>query len=108
MLTKYTNLVLLSEGENGSPLVVKEALIAGLGIVVSEFASSELDTTKPFICVIPENKIFDLQYVEKEIIKNKNISTMMRKEIREYGLSNFSWNKLVNIYENNLKLICGL
>jgi hypothetical protein len=42
-LTNYGNLILLSEGE-ADPLVVKEALIAGLGVVVSECSSANLVT----------------------------------------------------------------
>jgi len=46
-LTNYANLILLSDGE-ADPLVVKEALVAGLGVVVSEPAKANLDN-KDFI-----------------------------------------------------------
>ena len=44
-LTNYGNLVLLSDGE-AHPLVCMEAFVAGLGVVVSEFATANLDITK--------------------------------------------------------------
>jgi len=39
--------MLLSDGENGTPLVIKEALVAGLGVVVSKYAAHDLDTSLP-------------------------------------------------------------
>jgi hypothetical protein len=59
-LTEYGNLILLSEGE-ADPLVVKEGLIAGLGVVVSECSSANLDLSKKFITVIPNDKLNDLK-----------------------------------------------
>ena len=41
-LTKYANLVLLSDGE-AHPLVCLEAMSAGLGLVLSEWATANLD-----------------------------------------------------------------
>jgi len=103
-LTNYSNLVLLSDGE-ADPLVTKEALICGLGLVISEVSKAGLDTTKPFISVIPENKINDIQYVESVIKENREISNSMRNEIREYGLSQFNWSIIVEKY---VKLIESL
>ena len=54
-LTDYGNLVLLSDGEAHS-LVIMEAFAAGLGVVVSEWATANLDLDKKFITVIPEDK----------------------------------------------------
>jgi len=92
-LTKYANLVLLSDGE-AHPLVCMEALVAGLGLVVSECSQANLDTSLPFIDVIPESRISDLRYVQEIIEKNRNVSVGMRNEIRQYGLT-FSWKKIV-------------
>ena len=105
MLTDYANLVLLSTGENGSPLVVKEAFCAGLGVGVSEFAASELDIEKSFITVIPESKINDIDFIENEISKNREVSVNMRDEIRKYFDDNFSWQDLVLRYVDNIKNI---
>ena len=92
-LTDYSNLVLLSDGE-ADPLVTKEALMCGLGLVISEVSKAGLDTTKPFIDVIPENRIRDLSYVESVIKKNREISNSMRREIREYAIENFDWSSI--------------
>ena len=99
-LSQYGNLVLLSDGE-ADPLVVKEALVCGLGLVISEYSTAGLDLTKPYITVIPENNISDLRFVESEIIKNRNISINMRSEIRNYGLT-FDWKILVKKYISNI------
>lgn len=96
-LTNYANLVLLSDGE-AHPLVCCEALNAGLGLVVSTYAAANLDTTKPFITVIPNDKLQDLQYVSNAILENQKISINMRTEIRSYGYENFSWTNIVNKY----------
>ena len=105
ILTNYANLVLLSTGENGSPLVVKEALCAGLGVVVSEFAASELDTDKNFITVIPESMIGNLDFIQEEIIQNRESSVSRRDEIRKYFDDNFSWTNLISIYADTIKNI---
>lgn len=94
-LTEYGNLVLLSDGE-ADPLVVKEALIAGLGVVVSECASANLDLSRDFITIIPNNKLDDLNYVEAKIIENRTYCKTHREEIREYALAHFSWDKIVD------------
>ena len=94
-LTEYGNLVLLSDGE-ADPLVTKEALMAGLGLVISEFSTANLDLSKPYIDVIPESKIKDVDYVKDIISENRKKSISMRNEIREYGLSNFSWEVIID------------
>jgi len=101
-LTKYANLVLLSDGE-AHPLVCLEAMSAGLGLVISEFATANLDLSKPFIDVIPENMINDIEYVSNIIKLNREKSIKMRGEIREYVIDNFSWEKIVtNHYIPNI------
>ena len=88
-LSEYGNLVLLSDGE-AHPLVCMEALVSGLGVVVCEWGKANLDTSKEFITVIPENKIDDIEYVEQKIIENRKYSIEHRKEIRAYGRQ-FDW-----------------
>jgi glycosyltransferase involved in cell wall biosynthesis len=107
-LTNYGNLVLLSDGEAHS-LVLMEALAAGLGIVISEFATANLDLDREFIDVIPENKINDIEYIESIIIKNREYSTSHREEILEYS-KNFEWSNVIeNYYIPNIeKLISKL
>lgn len=88
-ITNYPNFILLSEVENTTPLVVKEALICGLGVVVSEEVAVELDTSKDFIDVIPEEKINNHDYVSAVVEHNKKLSRQIRKEIRKYGIDTF-------------------
>lgn len=96
-LTTYSNLVLLSDGE-ADPLVTKEALICGLGLVISEYATANLDLSLPFIDVIPEAKINDIDYVSQVIKENRIKSRLNRAAIREYGLQNFKWENLIDRY----------
>ena len=88
-LTDYGNLVLLSDGE-AHPLVCMEAFAAGLGVVVSEWATANLDLDRGFISVIPEDKIEDTTFVEEIIIKNREYSVEHRQEILDYA-KEFEW-----------------
>lgn len=96
-LTNYSNLILLSDGE-ADPLVTKEALIAGLGLVISEYATANLNLSLPFIDVIPNEKLDDLVYVENIIKENRLKSIENRLDIREYAEKNLSWNVIVDKY----------
>ena len=96
-ITKYSNFILLSSTENTTPLVVKEALICGLGVVVSESVSLELDLSEEFIDVIPENKIEDIDYIIEVISRNKKYSVKHRDQIRKYGIEKFSLEKIIEI-----------
>ncbi|MFZ9531145.1 MAG: hypothetical protein ACO272_01375 [Candidatus Fonsibacter ubiquis] len=95
-LTEYGNLVLLSDGE-AHPLVCMEALSAGLGVVVCEWGKANLDATKEFITIIPENKITDLEYVEEKVIQNREYSINHREEILEYS-KQFDWKEILQQY----------
>ena len=95
-LTDYGNLVLLSDGEAHS-LVIMEAFAAGLGVVISEYAKANLDLDKRFITVIPEKKIKDIDYVEGQIIRNREYSIKHRDEIREYA-KQFEWKSVLQKY----------
>ena len=96
-LTDYGNLVLLSDGE-ADPLVIKEALMAGLGVVISECCCANLDLSKPYITVIPNERLYDISYIEKEIYKNRLQSIERRNEIREYAIEQFSWKNIIDRY----------
>jgi glycosyltransferase involved in cell wall biosynthesis len=102
-VTDYGNMLLLSDGENGTPLVIKEALICGLGVVVSQYAAHDLDQSLPFVTVIPDDKWNDVEYVEEKLIENRKISVSMRSQIRDYGVHNFSWEHLVKLYVKNIE-----
>jgi hypothetical protein len=97
-VTKYANLLLLSDGENGTPLVIKEALVSGVGVVCSKYAAYDLDCSFPFITVVPDDKLNDLDYVSNAIEENREVSVNMRQQIREYGVNNFSWENIVKPY----------
>jgi glycosyltransferase involved in cell wall biosynthesis len=101
--TDYGNLVLLSDGENGTPLVVKEALINGLGVVISKYAAHDLPEGLPFVTVIPDDKLEDISYVEEKISENREMSIGMRDDIRQFAIDNFSWESLVKLYAQNIE-----
>ena len=103
-LTHYGNLVLLSDGE-AHPLVCMEAIAAGIGVVVSQWGAANLDISKDFITVIPEDKINDIEYVESRIIENREYSVQHRDEIREY-VKQFDWPTVIkNIYVPTIEKI---
>jgi len=99
-LTNYANMILFSDGE-AAPQVTCEALLSGIGLVVSTEASANLDASLPFIDVVDRS----IEYSElKEIIrKNRENSLKHRKEIREYGLENFDISKCVSRYVEKIE-----
>ncbi len=101
-LTGYANMVLLSFGE-AHPFVCLEAMSAGLGLVLSEQSTANLDLSQPFITVIPEDKSFDVDYIREKIQENRSISLTMRKKIREYCFNNFDWSVIIGKYKNIIK-----
>lgn len=102
-LTQYSNLLLISQGE-ADPLVVKEALISGLGVVINQTSAENLEKKK-FITVIPDNKISDLEYLELKLTENREIANKMRKEIRQYGVTEFDISIQCKKY---LEIICNI
>jgi len=101
-LTNYSNLLLISEGE-ADPLVVKEALIAGLGVVINKSSSENLDTSHDFITVLDDTKLNDLQYVYEKIQENMAICTAKRQSIRKYGEETFDIKVEVGKYLERVK-----
>ena len=79
-------------------MVCCEALMCGLGLVISECSAANLDIEKPFITVINDSDLHNIDLIKSEIIKNQGVSNLMREEIRQYGLSEFSWESIVNKY----------
>jgi glycosyltransferase involved in cell wall biosynthesis len=95
-LTEYSCLALLSESE-AAPLVVLEALAAGLSVVVTESASANL-TNEKFITVIPagsKNAEFVSDTIQSAIDRNNDY----RQEIRSYAFDRFDYSVLVKNYE---------
>jgi len=101
-LTEYGNLLLLSKGE-ADPLVVKEALMSGLGVVINATSSKNL-LPNDFITIIEENKIDDLNYIQIKINENRLKSILIRKQIRKYAEDNFSWYIFLKKYIENINL----
>ena len=99
-LTNYGNSISLSVSESTTNLVVRESLVAGLGVCITETNADQLvDIDKhPFITVIPDDKLNDAEYVNNAIQANREISLKMRPEIRQYGLDNFGWDNCVRDY----------
>jgi hypothetical protein len=95
-LTEYGNLVLLSDGE-AHPLVCMEAFAAGLGVVISQWAAANLDFTKKFITIIPEDKISDIEFIEHAIKENRKYSIEHRDEILDYA-KQFEWCRILEHY----------
>ena len=97
-LTSYANMVLLSSGE-AHPFVCLEGMAAGLGLVLSEQSTANLDLSQPFITVIPDDKLEDISYLKDKIQDNRTISISMRNEIREYCRTNFDWSSIIKQYK---------
>lgn len=100
-LVNYGNLVLLSIGENGTPLVIKEGLMAGLPIVTNKYNIDDIDVNLPFIDIIPDDKLEDLTYISRIVEENRK-KRSFQTEIREYAVTHFSWKKLVKDYVENI------
>lgn len=97
-LSHYGNLLLCSEGE-ADPLVVKEALVCGLGVVINRTSSKNLTNIQDcgFITVIEDEQMEDLLYLQKKIDENRAYAVVHRDEIRRYG-SQFSMEHMVETY----------
>ena len=97
-LTSYANMVLLSSGE-AHPFVCLEAMASGLGLVLSEQSTANLDVDLPFINVIPDAKLNDTDFLRDQIVSNRKTSLIMRKEIRQYCKENFDWCAIIQKYK---------
>jgi len=98
-LTDYSCLLLISQGEL-APLVVPEALSAGLSLVVSEAASANLDP-KPFISVLPDD-CQDPDVLSETVHRQMAGNGGYREAIRKYAKEHFDWQVIMLEY---LKLI---
>ena len=103
-LTSYANMVLLSSGE-AHPFVCLEGMAAGLGLVLSEQSTANLDVSQPFITVIPDHKLNDTQFIKEQIETNRRVAIGMRKEIRQYCRDNFDWCAIINKYKEIIEKI---
>jgi len=103
-LTAYANMVLLSSGE-AHPFVCLEGMAAGLGLVISEQSTANLDLSQPFITVIPDEKLEDTSFLKESIEENRKVSMDMRNEIREYCRDNFDWSSILKKYNQIIESI---
>jgi glycosyltransferase involved in cell wall biosynthesis len=95
-LSQYNCLVLLSDGE-AAPLVVPEALAAGLSIVVSRSAAANLDETLPFVSILPDD-MTDTQIIAETINEQIKNNSRYRPQIIEYAKSYFDISAVVGDY----------
>jgi len=91
-LCEYSCLILLSTSE-GQPLVVVEALAAGLPVVISPACTGNLDLSQPFIHVV-ENDDQLIPAVQKAIAQRDGLTD----QIRAYAEQNFDYDSLVQRY----------
>ena len=101
-LAAYSLLVMLSEREGGGPpLVVAEAMAAGLSVVLSPPCSANLDVDKPFIHVTSDESAS--QTIRQAIAA----SEQFRGAARTYATQNFDWDQIAAKYEAQLTIWLG-
>lgn len=93
--------MLISDGEV-APLVVLEAMAAGLCVVVSESASANLHD-KDFIRVLPDDILSNATEENKQIVCDTiaeliERNQFYRQEIVEYAKQNFDFRPLIKNY----------
>lgn len=98
ILTNYSCLLLPSLAE-AHALVVVEALAAGLSVVVTPEASTNLDKTLPFIYIETLSENF-IQTASKACLENAKY----RREIRKYAEKNFDWKVVARRYLEILEM----
>lgn len=98
-MKEYSNLILLSLGE-ADPLVVKEALMGGIGVVITESSAAHLDTSKAWITILEDSRINDFPYILEKIEENKYYSRDKSQEIRDYAIKQFSNQKIIKDYSD--------
>ena len=107
-LTQYANAILLSDGENGTPLGIKESLAAGLGCVVSEAVAYEIPKDWHWVHIIPESEIADLEVIRTACETNRIIAGPLRTQIREKTRELWDWSTLIPAYVVAVRKALGL
>jgi hypothetical protein len=101
--TQFGNAILVSDGENGTPLSVKESLCAGLGVVVTSAAASELPKDWCWVTILDESKLHDQHYLRRTCETNRNVTALFRSIIREKAKELWDWSILVPKYVKAVK-----
>lgn len=101
-LSDFTNVVLLPKNNIIDPIVCKQALLCGLGLVISENVDIDIDRNLPYVDVIPEDKMNDEEYISDVINDNRIQSLIYRNDIREFGLK-LDWENIVKKYMNQIR-----
>jgi glycosyltransferase involved in cell wall biosynthesis len=109
-LTEYSCLILISNGEV-APLVVLEAMAAGLSIVVSESASANLHI-KDFIKVLPDDILTDANPRKQQIVCESVLELIennqsSRQKIVAYAQDNFDFSHIIKNYDRNVQKFIG-
>lgn len=93
-LTDYSALMLLSGGE-AAPLVVPEALAAGLSVVVSPQSQSNLsESNNPGYIIVNDNEAA----IKSALRLSLQTNEPMRAKIRESALNYFDWSVIAHDY----------
>ena len=90
-LTHYSNIILLSKKAT-SPIILKYAMAAGCGIIISQACQANIDINKPWITLLEENRINDIEYIKSMIENNHKMCQGIRDTIRTYAKNEFQWN----------------
>ena len=85
-------------------MVVKEAIVAGLGVVINETSAKNLKEND-FITIIKDTDMDNFELIQQKLDENRERSLNMREEIRNYGKNNFGWEELIKRYINHINSI---
>jgi len=107
-LSHYGNSVLVSDGENGTPLSVKESLGAGLGVVITAAAASELPADWFWVTVVDETTVGDKEALRLACETNRLVTAALRPLIREKAKALWDWSVLVPRYVESVRAAFGL
>ena len=98
-LSSYSCLILMSNGE-AAPLVVPEALVAGLSVVCSQAASANL-TKEDFITVLDDND-FSQSLYDSVASQTTWVNHFQVDRIKNYA-KQFEWTEIMKEYEATLE-----
>jgi len=95
-LTEYSTLILLSDGE-AAPLVVVEALMAGVSVVISKASAANL-ADQPFITILEDDETHVDTLVKSLRLSIEN-NFHYREQIRSYAISQFDTQIILEDYQ---------